>query len=76
MLHDPRLVLLESRLSPGGFDLALWADPFQLIGGNTSVRGSCRYSATSRLPLTVLVRSDGHAAWVGDRKPAGVPWRR
>jgi hypothetical protein len=71
LLHDARPALLNLG-EPGGFDITPWADRVQLIEG--------RYAGTWELPAigavspptAVLVRPDGHVAWVGDRTQAGL----
>jgi 2-polyprenyl-6-methoxyphenol hydroxylase-like FAD-dependent oxidoreductase len=71
LLHEARPVLLNLG-EQGAFDLALWAD---------RVRGvDARYTGAWALPLigavaapaAVLIRPDGHVAWVGDGTDRGL----
>ena len=70
LLHRARPVLLNLG-GPGGFDLAPWADRVQLA--------EARYTGPWRLPVfgevaapaAVLIRPDGHVAWVGDLADPG-----
>jgi hypothetical protein len=72
LLHDARPVLLNLG-EPGGFDITPWADRVQLI--------DAKYDGVWELPAlgavtaltAVLIRPDGHVAWVGDRHPLGLP---
>src|SRR5713226_4587316 len=72
LLHDARPVLLNLG-EPGGFDITPWADRVQLI--------DVKYDGVWELPAlgavtaltAVLIRPDGHVAWVGDRHPLGLP---
>ena len=41
----------------------------------TTARGSCRWWARSTAPSAVLVRPDGHVAWVGEGTRPGSPRR-
>ena len=72
LLHDARPVLLKLD-EPGGFDITPWADRVKLI--------DARYVGTWELPAlgavtaptAVLIRPDGHVAWVGDHAHLGLP---
>jgi hypothetical protein len=73
LLHDARPVLLNLG-EPGGCDITPWADRVQLI--------DAKYVGTWELPVlgdvppptAVLIRPDGHVAWVGDhRTHPGLP---
>ena len=71
LLHDARPVLLNLG-KPDAFDIAPWVDRVRLI--------SARYDGVWELPAlgviaapdAVLIRPDGHVAWVGDRDAAGL----
>ena len=71
LLHSARPVLLNFG-EPGGVDIGEWADRVQLV--------DARYTGAWELPVIgvvdgptpVLVRPDGHVAWVGDRSEAGL----
>ena len=57
---------------PGGFDITPWADRVQLV--------DARYVGTWELPAlgavaapsAVVIRPDGHVAWVGDHTRLGL----
>jgi len=71
LLHDARPVLLNLG-EPGGVDITGWADRVQLI--------DAKYVGTWELPVlgvvnapdAVLIRPDGHVAWVGDQTRVGL----
>jgi 3-(3-hydroxy-phenyl)propionate hydroxylase len=70
-LHEARAVLLNLG-EPGAFDIGPWADRVQLV--------EARYDGAWELPViggvdapaAVLVRPDGHVAWVGDGDDTGL----
>ena len=64
LLHDARPVLLNLG-EPGGFDITPWADRVQLIDAEHA--GNCELPVvgTVAAPDAVLIRPDGHVAWVG-----------
>jgi hypothetical protein len=72
LLHDARPVLLNLG-EPGRFDITAWADRVQSI--------DAKYDGVWELPAlgavsavtAVLIRPDGHVAWVGDRAHLGLP---
>ncbi|XYI02121.1 FAD-dependent monooxygenase [Sorangium sp. So ce1128] len=71
LLRDARPVLLNLG-EPGAFDIAPWADRVRLI--------DARYAGVWELPVfgevsapsAVLIRPDGHVAWVGDGTDHGL----
>jgi hypothetical protein len=71
LLHEARPVLLNLA-EPGAFDITPWANRVRLI--------DTRYSGTWELPVfgavsapaAVLIRPDGHVAWVGDGTDRGL----
>jgi 2-polyprenyl-6-methoxyphenol hydroxylase-like FAD-dependent oxidoreductase len=71
LLHDARPVLLNLG-EPGGFDLAPWGDRVQLT--NAEYVGTWELPALGAVaaPTAVLIRPDGHVAWVGDRTQLGL----
>jgi hypothetical protein len=72
VLHDARPVLLNLG-EPGGFDITPWAARVQLI--DAKYVGTWELPALGEVtaPTAVLIRPDGHVAWVGDRHPLGLP---
>ena len=73
LLHDARPVLLNLG-EPGGFDVAAWADRVQLIDAQYVGRWELPVLGAVPAPTAVLIRPDGHVAWVGDdRNHAGLP---
>jgi aromatic ring hydroxylase-like protein/FAD binding domain-containing protein len=71
LLHRARPVLL-SLGEPGRFDLAPWADRVQLA--EAKYAGPWRLPALGEVaaPAAVLIRPDGHVAWVGDLTDPGL----
>jgi hypothetical protein len=71
LLHDARPVLLNLG-EPGVFDIAPWTDRVQLI--DATYAGTWELPALGEVtaPTAVLIRPDGHAAWVGDRTELGL----
>jgi 3-(3-hydroxy-phenyl)propionate hydroxylase len=71
LLHDARPVLLNLG-EPGGFDIAPWADRVQLIGATYDGAWELPALGAVTAPTAVLIRPDGHVAWVGDRTQLGL----
>ena len=71
LLHQARPVLLNLA-EPGGFDIAPWADRVQFIEARFA--GTWELPALGAVPApnAVLIRPDGHVAWVGDSTQAGL----
>ncbi len=71
LLHDARPVLLDLG-ETGGFDLTPWADRVQLV--DAEYVGPWELPALGEVaaPTAVLVRPDGHVAWVGDGAQLGL----
>jgi 3-(3-hydroxy-phenyl)propionate hydroxylase len=71
LLHDARPVLLNLG-EPGTFDIAPWAERVQLV--DASYAGSWELPAQGAVtaPDAVLIRPDGHVAWVGDTTRFGL----
>ena len=71
LLHDAEPILLDLGL-PARIDLAPWADRVRLV--------AARYAGAWELPVlgevappsAVLIRPDGHVAWVGEGTDAGL----
>jgi 3-(3-hydroxy-phenyl)propionate hydroxylase len=64
-LHDARPVLLNL-VEPGGFDVTPWADRVRLIDATYAGPWELPVLGEVPAPAAVLVRPDGHVAWVGD----------
>jgi 2-polyprenyl-6-methoxyphenol hydroxylase-like FAD-dependent oxidoreductase len=71
LLHDARPVLLNLG-EPGGFDIAPWADRVQLIDAEYEGTWELPVIGTVTAPTAVLIRPDGHVAWVGDQTQVGL----
>jgi len=71
LLHDAKPVLLNLG-EPGDFDITPWADRVQLI--DAKFRGTWELPVIGAVPApaAVLIRPDGHVAWVGDRTQLGL----
>jgi hypothetical protein len=73
LLHDARPVLLNLG-EPGGFDITPWADRIRLIDAKYVGLWELPVLGAVPAPTAVLIRPDGHVAWVGDRPThAGLP---
>jgi len=72
LLHDARPVLLNLG-EPGGFDIAAWADRVKLIDAKYDGVWELPTLGAVTAPTAVLIRPDGHVAWVGDRHSLGLP---
>jgi hypothetical protein len=71
LLHDARPALL-SLGEPGGFDITPWADRVQLIDAKYSGTWELPALGAVTAPTAVLIRPDGHVAWVGDLTQVGL----
>jgi 2-polyprenyl-6-methoxyphenol hydroxylase-like FAD-dependent oxidoreductase len=71
LLHEARPVLLDLG-EPGRLDIAPWADRVRLI--EADYVGTWELPALGQVaaPTAVLIRPDGHVAWVGDRTHLGL----
>ncbi|BBZ52397.1 hypothetical protein MHEI_41140 [Mycobacterium heidelbergense] len=71
LLHDARPVLLNLG-EPGALDIAPWADRVRLI--DAKYAGAWELPALGAVPApdAVLIRPDGHVAWVGDQSRVGL----
>ncbi len=65
LLHDARPVLLNLG-EPGGFDITPWADRVQLIDAEYVGPWELPAIGAVAAPAAMLIRPDGHVAWVGD----------
>ncbi len=72
LLHDARPVLLNLG-EPGSFDITPWADRVQLVDATHAGMWELPVLGEVPAPSAVLIRPDGHVAWVGDRTHLGLP---
>ena len=72
LLHQARPVLLNLG-EPGGIDITPWADRVQLIDATHAGMWELPVLGVVTAPAVVLIRPDGHVAWVGDRSRLGLP---
>jgi 3-(3-hydroxy-phenyl)propionate hydroxylase len=72
LLHDARPVLLNLA-EPGDFDITPWADRVQLIDAKYDGVWELPALGPVTAPDAVLIRPDGHVAWVGDRHASSLP---
>ena len=66
LLHDGRPVLLDLG-HPGGVDVEPWADRVQHLRADYAGAWELPALGTVKAPTAVLIRPDGHVAWVGGR---------
>jgi 2-polyprenyl-6-methoxyphenol hydroxylase-like FAD-dependent oxidoreductase len=71
LLHDARPLLLNVG-EPGAFDITPWADRVQLIDATYDGVWELPALGAVTAPTAVLIRPDGHVAWVGDRTDRGL----
>ncbi|HEX6307488.1 MAG TPA: FAD-dependent monooxygenase [Longimicrobiales bacterium] len=71
LLHEARPVLLDLG-EPGGFDIAPWSDRVQSIDAQYHGPWELPVLGAVTAPTAVLIRPDGHVAWVGDASHVGL----
>jgi 2-polyprenyl-6-methoxyphenol hydroxylase-like FAD-dependent oxidoreductase len=71
LLHDARPVLLNLG-EPGAFDIGPWANRVDLINAKYVGEWTLPALGTVTAPVAVLIRPDGHVAWVGDQTQSGL----
>ena len=71
LLHDARPVLLNLG-RPGNVDSAPWADRVQLVDAAYDGAWELPVVGTVPAPTAVLIRPDGHVAWVGEGVDIGL----
>jgi len=71
LLHDARAVLLNLA-EPGSVDAGPWGDRVGTV--DASYDGGWELPVVGAVPAppAVLIRPDGHVAWVGDGTPSGL----
>ncbi len=71
LLHEARPVLLNLG-EPGAFEITAWADRVQLVGAKYAGTWELPAVGPVAAPSAVLIRPDGHVAWVGDQAQLGL----
>jgi 3-(3-hydroxy-phenyl)propionate hydroxylase len=71
LLHDARPVLLDLG-EPGALDIAPWSDRVQRIDARYAGAWELPVLGAVAAPTAVLIRPDGHVAWVGDGTDQGL----
>jgi 2-polyprenyl-6-methoxyphenol hydroxylase-like FAD-dependent oxidoreductase len=71
LLHDARPLLLNFG-EPGAFDIPPWADRVRLIDAHYAGVWELPVLGAVAAPCAVLIRPDGHVAWVGDGTDRGL----
>lgn len=71
LLHDARGVLLNFG-DPDGVDISPWADRITRIDADTDDAWELPAIGEVTKPAAVLVRPDGHVAWVGHESQGGL----
>jgi hypothetical protein len=72
LLHDARPVLLNLG-QPGDLDITPWADRVQRVDASYEGEWELPMLGTVSAPTAVLIRPDGHVAWLGDGTEGGLP---
>jgi 3-(3-hydroxy-phenyl)propionate hydroxylase len=72
LLHEARPVLINLG-EPGGLDITGWADRVQVVDASYDGAWELPVLGTVPAPAAVLIRPDGHVAWVGDGTDRGLP---
>jgi 2-polyprenyl-6-methoxyphenol hydroxylase-like FAD-dependent oxidoreductase len=71
LLHHARPVLLNLG-EPGALDIAPWADRVELVDARYAGAWELPVIGAVAPPIAVLIRPDGHVAWVGDGTDLGL----
>ena len=71
LLHQARPVLLNLG-APGRFDITAWTDRVQLVDASETGPWELPVLGQVSAPTAVLIRPDGHVAWVGEMTQAGL----
>ncbi|KRA50513.1 FAD-dependent monooxygenase [Devosia sp. Root635] len=71
LLHAARAILINFD-APGSLDISAWSDRVQLIEARYTGLWDLPVLGVVNAPGAVLVRPDGHVAWVGDHGHQGL----
>jgi 3-(3-hydroxy-phenyl)propionate hydroxylase len=71
LLHDARPVLLNLG-EPGVLDISAWAERVRLVDATYEGPWELPVIGAVTAPAAVLVRPDGHVAWLGDGTDVGL----
>ena len=71
LLHEARPALINLG-EPGGFDIGPWADRVQVIDAEYDGGWEIPVIGEVASPAAVLIRPDGHVAWVGGGTQTGL----
>ena len=71
LLHDAKAVLLNLG-EPHGFAIAHWCERVRLIDAGYAGEWELPVLGTVTAPTAVLIRPDGHVAWVGKGTEQGL----
>jgi hypothetical protein len=72
LLHDARPVLLNLG-EPGGFEISPWATRVRLVDAKHDGVWELPVLGEIAAPPAVLIRPDGHVAWIGDLTDPELP---
>ena len=71
LLHDARAVLLDLG-KPASLDLGPWGGRVRAVAASYDGAWELPVIGAVPAPAAVLIRPDGHVAWVGDGTPSGL----
>jgi 3-(3-hydroxy-phenyl)propionate hydroxylase len=71
LLHDARAVLLDLG-EPGSAGVGPWGNRVRLVGASYDGAWELPVIGAVPAPAAVLIRPDGHVAWVGDGTQSGL----
>jgi 3-(3-hydroxy-phenyl)propionate hydroxylase len=71
LLHDARPVLLNLG-APASIDLSPWTNRVRHIDAEHAGPWELPVIGTVTAPAAVIIRPDGHVAWIGDGTPTGL----
>jgi 2-polyprenyl-6-methoxyphenol hydroxylase-like FAD-dependent oxidoreductase len=71
LLHDARALLVNLG-EPGGFDITAWANRVGLVDARHEGGWEIPVLGEVTAPTAVLIRPDGHVAWVGNGTDTGL----